>query len=201
MGIALLMLTISCKQKPVASADNGRVQNTISNPTAGKKIKTNYNKEGIPDACDLLSLETVGRALGLDPLSISLNDGSSKKRLISRACFFRWEDAGLKNAGMMISLQKNPMADEVPDYLVYLIDGKIKEGEQDFIKKTKIKFEEWKMGDKGAYSKDLGKYMWRKGKDWVFTIAFNTTFPQDKEYQAAQIVAQEMIQKFDLMGL
>jgi len=172
---------------------------TITSATTvkkGKSVKTNFNSEGIPDACDLMTPETVGKAIGINPSSINITDGSSSKSKLQRACFFKWDGSSIKNAGVMVQLQKNPVADDVPDYFTYMITSKKTEGENDFAGGKKFKYKDWPgFGTDAAYSTDAGKYVWRVDNEWAFMIAFNTTLSPKKQKKAAEILAKEVMSR------
>jgi len=160
----------------------------------GKGNISNFNSEGIPDACDLLSVETISKYVNVPAAQIFLNDGSSAQNPKSRACFFKWDGSSIKNAGVMVLVQTNPIADEVPDYLTHFVTSKKTEGEKDFSGGTMHKYLDWPgIGDDGAYSTELGKYIWRIGNDWAFMVAFNTTIEAKDQKKAAEVFANEVM--------
>lgn len=158
-------------------------------------IKTNFNKNGIPDACDLLTQETISRYVGIPSASIMLADGSSAKNNLQRACFFKWDGSEIKNAGVMVQVQQNPVADDVPDYLTYMVQSLKSDGENN-MSGAVVKFNDWpEFGDDGAYSTEVGKYVWRVGNDWAFMIAFNTTMSARDQKKAAKVFAKEVMDR------
>lgn len=215
----LLLLTItvlfSCKSDSTTSAKSDKTasEETKQNPavqeylnsqpkvTSAKSgstvggIETNFNKNGIPDACDLLSQETISKYIGIPSASIMLADGSSPKNKLQRACFFKWDGSEIKNAGVMVQVQQNPVADEVPEYLTYMVQSLKTDGENN-MSGTTVKFQDWPdFGDDGAYSTEVGKYVWRVGNDWAFMIAFNTTLSARDQQKAAKAFAKEVMDK------
>ncbi len=215
--ILLLIITafISCKSDSttVTSSDKPATEETNQNPavqefldskptvtsakagsTAGG-IETNFNKSGIPDACDLLTQETIAKYVGFPSASIMLSDGSSPKNKLQRACFFKWDGSEIKNAGVMVQVQQNPVADEVPEYLTYMIQSLKTDGENN-MSGANVKFQDWpEFGDDGAYSTEVGKYMWRVGNDWAFMVAFNTTMNARDQQKAAKAFAKEVMDR------
>ena len=162
--------------------------------TAKTAKKTNYNIEGIPDACDLLSAETISRYVRQPVESIFLADGSSPKNPKARACFFKWDGSAIANAGVMVQLQRNPVQEDVPEYFTYLISSKKTDGEKDPAGGGTIKYKDWPgFGDDGAYSYVAGKYVWRVGNDWSFMIAFNTVLTEKAQKVAAETFANEVM--------
>ncbi len=196
--------TISTKEASEKTKQNPVVQEflnskpTVTSAKAGATaggIDTNYNKSGIPDACDLLTQETIGKYVGIPSASIMLSDGSSSKNNLQRACFFKWDGSEIKNAGVMVQVQQNPVADEVPEYLTYMVQSLKTDGENDMSGKT-VKFQNWPgFGDDGAYSTEVGKYVWRVGNDWAFMIAFNTTMSDRDQQKAAKAFAKEVMDR------
>ena len=199
LSLAVFMV-FSCKSDTgtVSKTDDNTEAVTQSNKNKAKK-ETNYNKEGIPDACDLLSAETIAKYVKAPASSIFLADGSSPQTPKARACFFKWDGSELPNAGVLVQLQKNPVADDVPEYFTYLISSKKTEGEKDPVSPEIIKYKDWpKFGDDGAYSTVAGKYVWRVGNDWSFMIAFNTTLSDKAQKRAAEAFAKEVMSNMAL---
>jgi|TARA_R110000737_G_scaffold341558_1_gene365537 hypothetical protein len=199
--ILLLIVTalISCKSDSsdsTASASENLKTEATGNKSATKgKVETNFNKNGIPDACDLLTQETIAKYVGIPASSIMLADGSSSKNDLQRACFFKWDGSEIKNAGVMVQVQQNPVAGDVPDYLTYMVQGLKTEGENT-MEGTNTKFKDWSgFGDDGAYSTEVGKYVWRVGNDWAFMIAFNTTMSARDQQKAANAFAKEVMKR------
>lgn len=159
-----------------------------------KSKETNFNKEGIPDACDLLSTKTISRYVRQPAESIFMADGSSPQNQKARACFFKWDGSALANAGVMVQLQRNPVEEDVPEYFTYLISSKKTDGEKDPASDTVIKYKDWPgFGDDGAYSTVAGKYVWRVNNDWAFMIAFNTVLEAKAQKAAAEAFAKEVM--------
>ena len=221
----MFAVVVSCKTDSASKTDdNSNVVNTTNSnqnnannaqPTAPKvtqgnlrregdpepkqsatSSKTNYNSAGIPDACDLLSKETIAKYVNQPAESIFLNDGSSPQNPMARACFFKWDGSAIPNAGVMVQLQKNQVADEVPEYLTLLVQSKKNQGEIDPATGSKVLYKDWPgHGEDGAYSTDVGKYMWRVGDDWVFMVAFNTVLPPKSQKVAADAFAKEVMSR------
>jgi hypothetical protein len=181
---------------PDANGQNGKIAAQAEKIQSAGQPKTNFNKEGIPDACDLLSVETIAKYVNQPSNSIFAADGSSPQNLKARACFFKWDGSAIPNAGVMVQLQRNPVQEEVPEYLTYLISSKKTEGDNDPVTKSVIKYKDWPgFGDDGAYSTEAGKYVWRVGSDWAFMIAFNTDLPPNAQKVAADAFAREVMSK------
>jgi len=106
-------------QEAVDAFSNGKP--TVTSAKRVGKVETNFNKHGIPDACDLLTQKTIGKWIGIPAASISLADGSSSRHDKQRACFFKWDVGNIPNAGVMVQVQQNQVADDVPEYLSYMI--------------------------------------------------------------------------------
>lgn len=189
----------SQKRDSPRSTGNMSTKNGIANtttPTKAGKIQTNFNKNGIPDACDLLTQSTIAKYLNIPEASINLADGSSAKNNKQRACFFKWDGSSIKNAGVMVQVQQNQVADDVPEYLTYMVSSLKTDGENNFSDGTKMKYKDFPgFGDDGAYSTEAGKYVWRIGNDWAFMIAFNTTLEAKDQKRAAEAFAKEVMSR------
>ncbi len=219
--LLIFMIVISCKPDTATKSNEGATNanqenqtavsnNSKSTPTkegqssslrtaegkSGKAAepKTNFNSEGIPDACDLMTPETIARYVNQPVESIFPADGSSPQNPKARACFFKWDGSDMPNAGVMVQLQRNPVQEDVPEYFTYLISSKKTEGEKDPGSNVVMKYKDWPgFGDDGAYSTEAGKYVWRVGNDWAFMIAFNTVLPPKAQKVAAHALAQEVM--------
>ena len=190
---------ITSQQPSTTGTVNTHQNSATPKAETSKKAATNYNKAGIPDACDLLSPATIAKYVNQPASEIFLADGSSPKNPKSRACFFKWDGSALPNAGVMVQLQQNPVAEDVPDYFTYLISSKKTEGENDPGTQTLIKYKDWKgFGDDGAYSTEAGKYVWRIGNDWAFMVAFNTMLRPNEQKKAAEAFAKEVMSNMDI---
>ncbi len=181
-------------RKPSSSEQVAALKTKDTKSSTSKPPKTNFNREGIPDACDLLTSKTIARYVNQPAESIFSADGSSSQNPKARACFFKWDGSALANAGVMVQLQRNPVQEDVPEYFTYLISSKKTEGEKDPQTKGVIKYNDWPgFGDDGAYSTEAGKYVWRIGNDWAFMIAFNTVLPPKAQKVAADALAREVM--------
>ncbi len=182
--------------KSANEASSSLVQKESEPRTTRKgNVETNFNKNGIPDACDLLKEATIAKYLGIPAESINLADGSSSKSQLQRACFFKWDGTALKNAGVMVQIQQNPVADDVPEYFTYMVQSLKKDGENS-LNGGNTKFYDWPgFGDDGAYSTEAGKYVWRVGNDWAFMVAFNTELKGKDQERAAKAFAQEVMDR------
>jgi len=167
---------------------------------AKRKVEK-FAKQGfdmsVPDACTLLSTKTVSEIMKTDIKGVEIKDGSNANSKHSRSCFWKWDDPGISNAGVMVQVMTNPVPNEVPEYLRLFIDSKRTEGEQAFNSNENYKYKNFDgFGDDGAYSHDMHKYLWRIGEEYSFMIAFNTTLQERKELAAAKKIAEEVMRNF-----
>lgn len=180
-------------QQPSQSSTLTTEKDKVSTPA---KTGTNFNSEGIPDACDLLTSETISKYVRQPANTIFPADGSSPQNPKARACFFKWDGSAIPNAGVMVQLQKNPVEEDVPEYFTYLISSKKTEGDKDPMSDGAVMYKDWPgFGDDGAYSTEAGKYVWRVGNEWAFMIAFNTVLPPKAQKVAAEAFAMEVMSK------
>jgi len=193
----IVLVIVSCKPDSVDKTKVDSKEISSVGTEAGVKTlkkETNYNKEGIPDACDLLSTATISKYVNQPADIIFLADGSSKQNPKARACFFKWDGSEIRNAGVMVQVQKNPVEADVPEYFTYLISSRKTEGEKDPATGSVFKYEDWPgFGDDAAYSTEAGKYVWRIGNEWAFMVAFNTTQKPKAQKEAAEAFAKEVM--------
>ncbi len=154
--------------------------------------------ERLPDACTLLSESKIASLLNLDKNSLEVKDGSNPQNLFSKSCFYKWEDEGVKNAGIMIQVMTNPVEDEAPEYLSIYISSKKTRGEQSMDSDKPFIYKDFVgIGDDGAYSYEMHKYMWRKGNDYSFLLAFNAVLTEKEELEIAKKLAVEVMKNFN----
>lgn len=143
----------------------------------------------LDQACTLITDVEMALALGKTKEEIVLNNALSEDDPYHTACFYKWEDPELFNAGMFIQLMSNPYDDELPTFVSQFIEQKRSNGERDVdgIATVFKQLSGW--GDDGSYDVETAKYFWRLGEEVAFSIAFNTTHTQEEQYQIATHLA------------
>lgn len=151
----------------------------------------------VANACNMVPLEQIAEALGLEATQLEVTDSSEKgANRKSSSCFFKWDDFDLPNAGILFQSMRNPMPDEIPDYVIRFIESKKSTGERG-IDEAPILFQDFPgIGDEGAYSTDAGKYFWRLGDKALLSIAFNTTHSATEQYVIARKLATLMTEGY-----
>jgi len=151
----------------------------------------------LPNPCEVMATETIAGLVGTDAGALEVKDASNTQNLFSKACFFKWDDPNMTDAGVMVQIMTNPVEEEAPEYLQMFIASKKTAGESTIGSDKKILYRDFPgFGDDGAYSNELHKYLWRLGDDFSFLLAFNTTLNKDEELAAAKVLATEIMQKF-----
>lgn len=182
------------------TACKGDKETTTATDTAKTTKTKSSSKSGalsLPDACSLVTDAEMASYIGVNVGEVEVKDGSGANATTSRSCFFKWEDSGVPNAGVMVQVMKNPVQDDVPEYLELYIENKKKSGEKSFQDDKSYKYEDFPgYGDAGAYSYPLHKYTWRIGRDYAFLIAFNANFSKSQEMDIAKKVADKMMANF-----
>ena len=151
----------------------------------------------VANVCNMVPLEQIAEALGLEATQLEVTDSSEKgANRKSSSCFFKWDDFDLPNAGILFQSMRNPMPDEIPDYVIRFIESKKPTGERG-IDEAPILFQDFPgIGDEGAYSTDAGKYFWRLGDKALLSIAFNTTHSATEQYVIARKLATLMTEGY-----
>lgn len=152
-------------------------------PEAAKPEKQTAGNVILPNACTLVPKSKLASILGVEASLIKQKDGSSKQSKFSRSCFFRWEQDGVPNSGVLLQVQKNPVPDEFDAWATSFIDAKKENGETDFSGAGEVfKYKDFaNIGTAGAYNFTLGKYYFRMDNKYVCMIAFNLIDSKEDE--------------------
>lgn len=167
------------------------------------KVPSNNRSQGkvdsdIPSSCDLLGEAFMTKEFKIKD-GIMINDATNSKSAATRSCFFRWDNGILPNSGIYLQIMGNPVPDEVQDYAMHYINGKLKGGEMD-MSGTNFPYKKFDVvGDDGAYSKEQGRYYWRVEKEYVFMLAFNLGMGSNTEYKHATNIAKEVMKNYNAL--
>lgn len=204
--LGLMSCNGGCNNANSSSQVNGEVDHTnfvpkVPKEDIGKDIDlSNRRGQGTffrRHACSLVSATSAAEALGKTKEEIVLRNATPRDADPAQtACFYKWTDHDLPNAGLFIQLLRNPLGDEYPNYISLMIQSKLDKGEQT-IDGEPIIFKQYRgFGDAGAYSTEGGKYFWRIGEDVVFHIAFNTLHGPEEQYEIAGKLAKTLTENF-----
>ncbi len=157
--------------------------------------------DALPNACDLITAEFVSKTLGVvEARDIYVKDGSGKKAVHAKSCFFKWDDAASPNAGVLIQIQKNPVEDEFPDWASYYIRAKRDQGDVMPDGSGTYRYKEFPgMGIAGAYNYHLARYTWRTETDNIFMVAFNLPSSEAQQLIWAEKIGKEAMRNFAKM--
>jgi|GEM_PF-1344340 len=191
--IAMSILILSCESKKASSSAYSSADLNDKN-----KITSTYTHDPdvpLPDACSLVSRETVAKQFGVELRYVNVIDGNPQGEE-SRSCFFKWDDPDYPNAGILVQIQANPMVEELPDWPAYAVANKRTTGETIMGDEAATIYELWPgIGTDGSYSYDLGKYYWRIKNDLVLMLAYNMNITEEKQKETAYAIAEEMMIK------
>lgn len=149
----------------------------------------------MPSSCDLLGEAFMTKEFKIKD-GILINDASNSKSPSVKSCFFRWDNGVLPNSGVYLQIMGNPVPDEVTDYAVHYINGKLEGGEMD-LSGANYKYSKFDVvGDAGAYSAEQGRYYWRSGNDYVFMLAFNLGIGSNTELKHAKKISKEIMKNY-----
>jgi len=196
---ALPILICSCGQE--SDDPYGSLKLGDSPPVPiGKNINIDSifeaRKGRLGSGCRLVNGIAMAEVLGLEVQDVKLSNATPRNADPGQtACFYKWDDPQLFNAGILVQLLKNPTKDEFPNYISFFIEGKKTRGEQEADGAGAI-FEHLDWGDDGAYNSKTGKYYWRLGEKIAFAIAFNTTHSERKQYQMATAIGTQMTNSY-----
>ncbi len=155
----------------------------------------------IKQACSIIPLRIVADALGKTTQEISLSNATPPtENPAQSACFFKWDDFDVPNAGIFIQMIRNPLEDEYPgeypDYISKYVASYRTAGEQ-AVEAEPIIFKKLEgLGDDGSYSTESGKYYWRIGEKVSFLVALNTAHNPADQYRIATTIGRAMTESY-----
>lgn len=188
----LLLSFLACKppkEEPMAPA----VDKTKPQRLSQTSDYSTFDKS-VPDACTLLDVDFIAKTFNIDASTITVKDGSSDKNRKARSCFFKWK-TDFPNSGILIQALKNPVEEEFPEWVTYFVKTKKTDGEKSFSSPGEVyKYTDWDIvGDEGAASPEIGKYIWRVGNEMAFMLAFNLDIDEAAQRAAADLLAVEVM--------
>lgn len=185
------MLLLSCESKKASSSGY-----TSANLDDKNKITSTYKHDPnvpLPDACSLLSRETVANQFDVELRYVNIIDGNPEGEE-SRSCFYKWDDPYYPNAGVLVQIQSNPMVEDLPDWPAYAVANKRTTGETIMGDEAPTIYDLLPgIGTDGSYSYALGKYYWRINNDLVVMLAYNMEITEDKQKETAYVIAKEVM--------
>ena len=159
-----------------ATADNGHVE--------------------LPFACDLVNEAQMKEILGKAEFEFEILDGNrTAQNENSTSCFYKWFDNIYDDSGVLIQLQRNPLPDEIPDYVTAMFKVKMWDGENTYQggneTHTYTVFEG--LSVPALYNTDLKQYYFGLGTQVLGMVAFNYPIDQEKLDAAFIQIANTMI--------
>lgn len=164
--LIIIILSISFQNIDAQSSINTRIFNF--------GVHRNPTELLLPNACDLITPDEVKSVLGVTEVNIKStgNPGDVK----ASNCFFKWEDPATPHAGMLLQVMTNPLYDDNPEYISYLVESKLTEGESVQGSRKNLLFKETMVGKvKVVYAIENGRVYWNVGDNYLFMLTFNIT--------------------------
>lgn len=162
--LIIIILSISFQNIDAQSSINTRIFNF--------GVHRNPTELLLPNACDLITPDEVKSVLGVTEVNIKStgNPGDVK----ASNCFFKWEDPATPHAGMLLQVMTNPLYDDNPEYISYLVESKLTEGESVQGSRKNLLFKETMVGKvKVVYAIENGRVYWNVGDNYLFMLTFN----------------------------
>lgn len=184
---------IDAKLKAVAAAERNSGQQKQAaqqnQPTPKKKSVHNLPAS----ACNLLTEEFIGEAIGIDYRYISTKSASGGAEF-QRSCFFRWDQDDTPNAGVLVQVQVNPIKDDFPDWADHYIPSKKSSGDNAPDGSATYTYKDFDgVGEEGAYNHSLGRYYWRTKDDRICMVAFNIPTTEQQQLIWAKKIGKEVM--------
>jgi len=191
--------------KDVVDANNINRNRPNADAQANKQLEERRKKSleahgaPLPSACDLMSADFISTVItGPTASEIFVKDGSGKKAVDARACFFKWNDNGNVNGGVLVQVQRNPIPEEFDEWAAYYISSKLNHGDKMPDGSATYRYKRFDgMGVAGAYNYDLARYMWRTESDHVFMVAFNLESSEAEQLIWAEKIGRHLMKNFE----
>jgi hypothetical protein len=168
-------------------------------PSEGQINNTQMQTAQLPFACDLVDQKKVIELLGLEVSELEVLDGNrSGVSQNSTSCFYKWSDRVYGESAIMIQVQGNPLPDELPDFVQAFIDNKKYEGERGHEDRDAVyKYDVFEgLGVQSIYNRELNRYYFAKGTDYLCSVAFNYPIDASKLDATFIEVANVMLKGF-----
>ncbi len=161
-------------------------QGQVASRPTPSDVTLQKDANGLVNACRFVSKADLSKIMGVPLTAINVKDGTSSTSKHSRACFFRWEQEGIPNSGVLLQVQINPIPDEFDGWATSFVASKKTSGENAYTSGGGvIKYKDFPGSwDDGAYSFEMGKFFFRLDNTYVCMIAFNLMESTEKEQYA-----------------
>lgn len=162
-----------------------------------EEFNLNYKRD-VPNPLALLPKEKVEEYLGLKPGDVYRTVPNIGNKGMGNSVFYNITDPDLGNAAIMVQVTANPAQDMITDaeWAGLFVNNKINEGERSLNNPGEsVRYKDWDVAVRGAYSTDVGKYYWRDKNHHVYFLAFNTTLSADKQLKAATKIVNHITPK------
>jgi hypothetical protein len=137
----------------------------------------------LPIACDLISLDEVKACLSVADIQVKSTGNPGDVKVSN--CFFKWEDPATPYAGMLLQVMTNPIYDDNPEYISYLVESKLTEGEAVQGGSRNVLFKETMVGRvKVVYAIENARLYWNVGDNYLFMLSFNIAGLQEERMLA-----------------
>gem|GEM_PF-590808 len=181
-------------QKSPESFDQSQLTPATKAPAKQPVKQVKKGADNLPEtACQLLTEKFLGELLEVDYQYISTKNASGKAEF-QRSCFFRWDQDDTPNAGVLIQVQNNPIADEFPEWAENYIPSKKSSGDNAPDGSVTYAYKNFDgVGVEGAYNFNLARYYWRTSENQICMVAFNLPATEERQVIWARRIAKEVM--------
>ncbi|WP_235299179.1 hypothetical protein [Portibacter marinus] len=152
-------------------ANDGRVEPTDQIEAPQKIERT----DKLPFACDFIDEKEMLSILDKD-VNLEVLDGNrNRKSEHSTSCFYKWDDIQYDVSGVMIQINRNPLPDEIPNFVQKSLDNKRWEGERSYDDPNiSFKYDDMEgMPFPVIYNRETNKYFFGLKDMFVCSVVFN----------------------------
>ena len=186
MMVVISIGMFSCKQDGAADkVDPNVIDGVVFDP--------------LPFACDIIKSTKMASILTLEESTLELLDGNrGQTNSNSTSCFYKWNDAVYDDSGVFIQVQRNPVPDELADYVQVSMNNKKFEGERSYDDPNqRYLYQDFTgISVPAIVNRENTRYYFTKGNKYLYSVAFNYPVPAEKMDALFIEIATEMMKNF-----
>jgi hypothetical protein len=166
-NILILLVVVafsSCKKDVKVMPSEGQI-----NPLSTER------SDVLPFACDIFTADEILSILGMEQDMEVLDGNRGSSNTNSTSCFYRWNDDDYGMSGVLIQVNRNPLPDEIPDYVTKYMNNKRWEGENSYDDPNTIfKYSDMEGFDFPViYNRETYRYYFGIKNTFLCSVAFN----------------------------
>jgi len=148
-------------------------------------------------ACDLISSDEMLEILGME-VNLEVLDGNrNKPSTTTSSCFYKWDDMKYDVSGVMVQVNRNPLPDEIPDYVPKYMNNKRWNGERSYDDPDVVfKYEDLEgLEFPAIYNRETYKYYFGIKDTYLCSVVFNYPASPEQLDSWFKVIATKILAK------